>query len=259
MSLKLWSTGINKLYLWSTEIKQAYLWSTEIFSTDTWNWLLTNLVSYYKADSSTTFPDAHWSNDWTISGASYTSSWKINWAYSFDWDNDHVVNSDFSIWSTTDFSMSFWFSPNAIPDNTNERAIWLWTWNWSDEVSWEFSRSNASSSFKQAFFVKNTSWTYYAVKFNQTFSIWTFYYITYTFDQSTMKIYVNWVLDNSMSVTWNFWQNTTLTIWDNNWLNWVNWPWIIDELWIWTKILSTDDLSNLYNSWDWLSYDSFTT
>ena len=88
------------------------------------NGLLNNLVSYYKCDTNGSFPDAHGSNDWTINGATYTASGKINWAYDYDWVNDTIntwTSTDFEINWSDNFSQSIWVNLDVLPASASNR------------------------------------------------------------------------------------------------------------------------------------------
>ena len=99
------------------------MFSPWIISYSAWwvsNWLLNNLVSYYKCDTNWSFPDAHWSNNWTINWATYTASWKINGWYSYA-TNDYVsMTDDASFKMTTSFTVSAWIKST---DTTNVQCI----------------------------------------------------------------------------------------------------------------------------------------
>lgn len=68
--------------------------------------LLTNLISYWKLDGNAN--DSHGSNNGIISGASYTSSGKINGCYDFDGSDYIYVTSNSSMNIGGDFTASCW-------------------------------------------------------------------------------------------------------------------------------------------------------
>jgi hypothetical protein len=223
----------------------------------TWptNWLLNNLVSYYKCDNIGSFPDAHWSNTWTIYWAAYTASWKINWAYSYDWIDDYV-----DIWlawfpsGSTNRTINLWFNPTTL-DSADEYIFDYWDTNLRERFSIVVSSSYIWLSFSGWF-----------KKMSATLSTWTQYMITVELDWTTINdtnIYLDNVLLTSLNAilnwtatigtvltTWNIWRY----IWDSLYSNWV-----IDEIAVYNDLLSVDQKAAIYNSWSWLSYDSFTT
>lgn len=264
MSIKLWNTTINKMYLWSTEIKKAYLWSTLIYDkTATPNWLLSNLVSYYKMDTNGSFLDAHWSNNGTINWASYTASGKINWGYDFDGINDYVTIWDIYSWSGS-FTIWFWFNSDVSAISWDYNILWRYSNNswfdtsrcyywgfWNNQLQWKWSTWTTSGA-------NNT------LTINQAFTPWVWYYVIFELDDiaKVARFYLNWVLHTSQWFTWNVSKSTQATqnfsIWNrfynaNEWFNWK-----IDEIGIWNWVLTTKSI-DIYNSGAWLSYDNFTT
>lgn len=265
MSLKLWLTEINKIYLWSTEINKAYLWNTLVYdNTATPNWLLNNLVSYYKCDTSWSFPDAHWSNDWTINGATYTASGKINWAYDFDWVNDNV-NFWNTILSASALSISMWINLGA--------DTWWQQWLMSQESGTLASTNSfyfrwlrlTSTTWYWNFGYRTTSWTFSEAGNTTPITIPTSQWVHLVAIQDTpwweLKLYVNWVQSwSTTAISLNRANSATnLRIWQRAWWNWSYVNWQLDEIWIWNWVLTSDQVTALYNSWAWLSYDNFTT
>lgn len=225
---------------------------------DAWNWLLNNLVSYYKCDTSWSFPDVHWSNNWTISGASYTSSWKINWAYDYDWTNDYV-------------SMPSWTSVSWWTARTLSLWIKKWTSTWIETIyeSWIQSPEKAfrlhhSVNEQNDIYISFNNNDYYTVW--NTITNWVWHHISVVYDwwtlsTSTVHIYVDWVSKSlTMAWTWTWSANTSTWIsylWQDSSIRYFEW--IIDEVWIWNTNKLQTDITALYNSGSWLSYNNFTT
>lgn len=84
------------------------------YSSDVPVWGLTrNLISYWKLDSNA--KDSVSSNDLTISGATATASGKINGAYDFDGTNDYLYRNAFSsLGKSGTYTYSLWFYANTI-------------------------------------------------------------------------------------------------------------------------------------------------
>ena len=236
------------------------------FVTWTSNWLLNNLVSYYKCDTNWSFPDAHWSNNWTINGATYTASWKINWAYSFDGVNDYVTITSASL-SLTTFSISCFIKRDTTATSSTDDLIiskdWdaSWTlenyfirlWRWKDTANWYID-----------FWFHN--WSAYVTLITDTAVITdtNFHLITITYNNttSTWVIYIDWVAVKTWTLSWtpitatwplDIWRAVSTYDWNRYF------SWIIDEVWIWDTVLTNTQITTLYNSWAWLSYNDFTT
>lgn len=220
---------------------------TTFATTPTWeaNWLLNWLVSYYKADTNWSFPDAHWSNDWTINGATFTASGKINGWYSFDGVNDYI-DLNYNL-SSSNSTIWFWYHHNVTWDDTYLISQWslnLWSWRWWIQIL----SDNTLRLFQNP-------WSVIEI-FSSALTVWNWYYIEIKRTATDLwELLVNWVSQ-----------------WTDTW--WLSLPnenillmrvsgfyriWIIDELWIWEKATSNTEDLTLYNWWAWLSYDNFTT
>jgi len=243
MPLSLWNTTISKLYLWATEVTSAYLWSTQVFSSATPNWLLNNLLSYYKMDTNWSFPDSHWSNNGVINGATFTTAGKINWGYSFDWVNDSINLNWINLNSST-FSITWWVkvtttaSFDYFMDMSTSRLILGWDtsnpWNFHhfDWVAWRDSWQAINS----------WSWTFFAL----------------VKDGTSYKMRVNWTTVNWVWNTINA-SSWTTRLWSDFNSSSVFFQWELDEMWFWSwRALSDSNLDDIYNSWAWLSYNNFT-
>lgn len=248
MPVNLWNTSINKLYLWSTEVTKAYLWSTQVFPPIVSNGLLNNLVSYYKADTSWSFPDAHGSNNGTINGATYTASGKINGAYSFDGIDDYVEFNNNNI-ATLDnnFSIQLWFNIDNVETTQGFlykfwlRDIWIRWGNVANNIQFQLYNWTTTPYLNTP--VSKNVWNHIVCVREK--SLW-------------MKLYLNGILSANNLFTWN----ANSTPWnDRIWGHWNQTLFIhslIDEVWFWDVALNSNDVTALYNSWNWLSYNNFT-
>lgn len=220
----------------------------------TWvpNWLLNNLISYYPSDTNWSFPDVHWSNNWTINGATFTASGKINWAYSFDAINDYI-----SLWTAlninTTYSVFFWVKLNSLPTTGNLQSF-----------LYKLNTAGTWPAFE--FMIYNNSWTQqvfvsHATTFNPinyTLPTGSFIHLGVTYSANTITFYLNW------SSIWTVSQSTApststnpLYIW--RWAVWRYLDWTLDEVGIWNAALTTTQITTLYNGGPWLPYSSFTT
>jgi hypothetical protein len=224
-----------------------------------WNWLSNNITAYYKSDSNWSYPDEVWSNDWTIDGATFDASWKINWDYNYDWTNDLITLPAAALDLSSAFTWNAWVLKN-------EKA---WA-NDNDRIMTKYTDSNNFLSFSTD---DNTGklWIYLkrwgTTITNQLtyWAYWTWSYVMYTItctSWGTMKFYIDWV---DTSSDWSVWIWTWTTVWYTLWTRpdkvdpVVFLDWNIDEVWTWTEELSQTKIDALYNSWSWLSYDSFTS
>lgn len=215
------------------------------------NWLLNNLISYWKADTNWSFPDAHWSNNWTINGATYTASWKINWAYDLDWINDNITvanNANLDLW-TWDFTINFWFNATSLADNDNFISDYTTANRW-----WYIHINSANQAVRLVTY--DWVWITNVASADSYLSTWVWTMLTCIRSWTNHYIYKNWWSEVSASWTSRNLSNAQFEIWTLEGSNFYDWD--IDEIWIWNTAITADQLAALYNSWDGLSYNSYT-
>lgn len=245
--------------------QQALLW---YWAASAGNGLLTNLVFYIKLDEAvnSNITDSVWSKTWTRinqANTSDTSPTLINRYGVFDGNRDYFRfddHTDFDFW-TWAVSFSFWCYQTSLVNYkyiSNQRfnngsgwaQVGLFTQPWS--AAW--------NSF--AFYIYNwsTGQQVWSTNGSHSANVWEHWVFTRSSDGVTMKAYKNWSLDNTATTTAKNWDNNWyLSIWENIWQPWW-WNGRIDEYWIWKwRELTLSDVELLYNSWSWLSYDSFTS
>jgi len=256
MALKLWNTSIKSVELWGGGIKSINLWDTAILG---WgvasapsNWLLNDLVSYYKCDTNGSFPDIHGSNNWTISGATYTASWKINGWYDFDWVNDSI-NSNYTP-SISAFTIAGW-----INSDDSWSTKWIYSTNTNSWADRKWVNLNTTSGKFQALLWTAT----WAKQIDSTtlVSNSTWYHVWCTYDWTNFRLYVNWS-EEWTSLTWTLSSHYTSLIF---WPYYASlptaliWNWKQDEFWIRDTALTDDNFTDLYNDASWLAYSEFTS
>lgn len=205
------------------------------------NWL----IAYYKLDetSGTKVSDSVGSNDWTASWATIVTG-KINNGREFDWTNDKITIS--TIISVKTISMRLQNANITSSSNMLFNADWT-NYIWQVHPDW---------------YMYNNLWNW-----NKNISHWistknTWYHIVIIADWTNLKLYNNWVLKGKLSESnylfvkniWN-WGSTYPGYW---------WNWKLDEIWIWSRVLSDWwasvwdtawwEVAELYNSWNWLAY-----
>lgn len=210
------------------------------------------LVSYYKLDNNAN--DSHWSNNGTVSGATYTASGKINGAYSFNGGSNYISTSwnyGYS-WASDNFSTSCWINILSLP--TSWKAGYIFTVTDSGTNS-DFATLLLNSwGTQQVIYGRGKFNVAYGTTITYTMPTSTWLHIVVTQDGNTNKLYINNSLIDTGTVTGNgtgasnftkIWNNTNNTTWFNG---------IIDEIGYRKKTLTTDEISDLYNWWSWLPY-----
>lgn len=225
--------------------------------------LIDNLISYWKLDeSSWNAADSVGSNTLTNSNITYTT-WKINNCAVFNWSTSKLYSSTTAIVWTWANTVNFWVNITTNPTAWNRQILyWLfdgigsWKYNMSkiyyNNESWTLilRGANSNDATYQWNITQNLQWSWFMVTQTTTWLNWTNkFYINWTAGGSTWSIW-NKSIDSSLW-SWVFW------LWVNNTTNWVDGK--IDEVWIWDRELSASEISQLYNSWNWLAYPFTTT
>ena len=202
--------------------------------------MIDNLISYWKLDeASGNAIDAHGSNNGTVSGATQNQTGKIGTAYTFDGTNDYV-ETGYTPTDTT-LTLTYWakftysgsYDVTGVNDGSNHR-FYAGRFNSNGNCF-----IGAGDSYKQA----DTS--------GIVEGEWCF--ITFTVDGSTAKMYVNATEKSSLSYTQTGDSSLPLRIGNlNNYAHYHEGT--IDEVGIWGRVLTTDEITALYNSGDGWAY-----
>ncbi len=206
------------------------------FQVDTWGTLTTSLVSYWKMEDST---DYWWTNNGSDTSMSY-STWKVNngWVFSWSW----LIN--LWNWASLSFgntiSVAFW----AKTSTTNN---WYTYSKW-DGANWFLTSVGWISTWTNTFDIR--LWTDAWLNGTSNVADWTFRLLWFTYDGTTLKTYVNGTQEQSVT------RSATINVSANLYFSTRNGsagPWIgtFDECWVWSKILSAQEWTDLYNGWSW--------
>ena len=213
------------------------------------------LVSYYKMDTGswTTLFDSVGTNDWSINWATWTTG-KIN-----DWLSFNGSSSNINLWQPTALTNIF---------------AWWWTYSCWVKINtiWEVTRRFFDKGYKILFLLLNdwvnraqfTTFTSTNPWFRRFTEIplneWIFVSVTWNSNTPTIapKVYYNWVSQSISSQASQF-------LWTVNdaWFDFIVWnnsagnrafDWKTDEVWIWNRVLTSAEITELYNNWDGLQY-----
>lgn len=211
------------------------------------------LEMYWKLDESsgTAVDEIRWWNDGTASTASWTTG-KINNWYSFDGSSKSISMTTWasSILSSKAWSISYWMNKAGNP------ASVFWAIIACDNSTWQ----------RQFAMGINTSWQFYferygtqVVSSGTTFSNSTWYHIVVTYDGSNLKSYVN---GNSTADTTTAMVNlpssaNILTFGKRQYSGSEKYyNGILDEVGIWSRVISTTEISTLYNAGSGAAYST---
>jgi hypothetical protein len=222
-----------------------------------------DLINYYAFDNTSgNLPDEIENNNGTNSGVTINQTGKIDKAYSFDGGNDYVSlgkletlnnNGTISVWVYVNTLNPFWDWDNNCIINSNTTTTLFW-------------KFIIDSSGHPAFICRNTSdqtyvtWTSDAVV---STGEWTHLVITFDDTQSLankINIYKNNVAGTitysaggNPSLQFKNFDNTFIGR-DENEINYFNG--LIDELAIWKRKLSVNEVNALYRNGDGRAYST---
>lgn len=196
--------------------------------------LQTNIQHYWKCDANGSFPDELGTNNGTLNWPTFSASGKISGDYDYDNTNDVTTITALS-WTK---SVSLWAKKDATG------------------VNWRVMGDAAGTKYLFQFYNDGNNysnlWTG-TMSFAQTDDTNYHHYVVTT-DGTNARFYQDGTLKLTSAYTWNLWGFDQIGRYSttNNAAN--VWNWHIDEIGCWTKTLSTQDITDLYNSGSWLSY-----
>lgn len=212
--------------------------------------LLTGIVSYYKLDeSSGNALDSHGSNDGTVTGATQGVAGKIGTAYDFDGDNDYITLPQIFL-NPTEVSWSMWFKSDV--SNTTEQRIFMYN---HDGIYIITSINGGTSNLIRLFSFADSGggWSSSTTSYDVT----QWHHIVGTMKENDyLRLYVDGVeITPGISLTTfkdlgvaqrRFIGVSRALTEDANG--------VIDEVGIWSRALTADEISELYNSGNGLTY-----
>jgi len=214
--------------------------------------LITNCEAYWKMENRT---DEVGSNDLTNSGASVVAG-KINNCYSFDGDTDEMKSDDNNYFNDTTFSISFWIKFDYTTDNRYFVALDHSGDGWGLRTETNESHG-ADAGNRICLVLKGTA----TIPFNSTTfttGTWEHYVLTYN-DGSAQILYKNGVADSESSASTIDGTTKGLVLGTFEEGNTENWAGDLDEIGYWSRVLTSAEVTSLYNSGSGLTYPFTTT
>lgn len=212
--------------------------------------LTTDILAYYKLDWNSN--DSVGSNDWTDTSITYWTDYgKIN-----QWALFNGSSSEISIWTSTDFdfsnnfTVSFWFKNSRDSSYRmfiRKNYITVWTYRW-----WNIIKTKDN---KVRFEAVTGTGTAYQIFSNSVISNNTYTNCVCVMDGGVLKMYINWVLQtDTKGAVMTAAVGYPLEFWSEYRNNGS-----MDEVWIRDRALTSTEITELYNSWDWLQYPFTST
>ncbi len=225
--------------------------------------LETDLVSYYKLDeTSGDVVDSHGSNDGTNNGATRGATGIIGNAFDFDGTNDIIEISSLQSF-TGPKTVSAWVKVDTLQPLQFQYVIGKWSDKYGRE-SFCIKRLNKSSENKWQFRAWKDIYTNYSVASTSTISTDTWYHLAFV--QDTVNKEVEFFVDGVSQGT-DTWDGSTETTTSSVFIGGRGSPspsnyyidGTIDEVGIWSRLLTTDEITQLYNSGSGMSYGDYRT
>ena len=213
--------------------------------------LTTGLVSYYKFDTDAN--DSHGSNNGTVSGAVLTTSSGgfIGECYDYDGTNDLITASgaDASIEGATAISAFGWINPNSISGKT------IFGKGFSNDSDEQFIVYFSTDS-KFRLILRTTAGRTLIDTTADAPSTGSWAHVGFTYDGTNVKLYADNVVVASTTTSGALTTGSTYSfIMGQSGSGTFFFDGKIDEVGLWTKALTTDEVSDLYNSGAGLPYN----
>lgn len=223
--------------------------------------LSTSLVSYWELEeSSGTRVDSHGSNDWSESGSIGNASAVQGDGADFESSN---ANEQLSIADASqsglefngDFSISLWMKPES---SVNFTPL-MYKWESSRAFLFRFDQAATDHVTLATSNTGNSTTASGEINLLSNLSDGTTYHFVLTFDLSagTAELWVDGVSQGTLTTLDTSIANSSATMKvggstsDNQYFDG-----LIDEYGVWSKVLSSDEISDLYNSGSGIPYDA---
>lgn len=212
------------------------------------------LVSHWSLDGSTTLLDEQNLYDGTNVGSTFDSAGKLNATRTMV-TNDQIEFGDVFDFGSSDFSIAAWINTNNLP-GTHETIVGKY-WGTAAERSWWFYVDSGGSIVG----VTSSNGTTTSIHTStDTITTNTWYHVVWTKSGTTSTLYINGTADSggTGTVDSSCYNNVNETciggIKKSDATRASNWDGEIDEVSIWYRVLSSTEVTNLYNSGSGLQY-----
>lgn len=238
-----------------------------VLASDVKNTYGTGLVSHWMLEeASGTRDDAHSTNDLTDNNTVTSATGKQGDAADFERGNSEYLSSTATIPSdvTSDRSISFWFKPESIPTTGNIHQLFSWyTRNGSNSfyVTLMHWKTGGGTEQFQILILNSSTVEDYV---NVSLSAGTWYHIAMVCDAGTgYTLYLNGSsIKTGSCPTHNTAEGTGSSFFvigqtrEKNGTTYSRYiDGLVDEVSIWSRALSSGDVSGIYNSGNGIPYD----
>jgi len=210
--------------------------------------IIDNLISYWKLDeTSGTVLDAHGSNNGTNHGATPNVSGKINTAYSFDGSDDYIELSEIPFTGSGNFSIFAWIKTSDSGNRITIINFGTTGISYNQELY-----LYKGTDDKLHFDLRNVPGPISAETINDN----SWHHVGVTNTGGTIQLWVDGSPSgSSMSMSPNITSgDQSIGVAEATSYPSAYWSGEIDEVGIWTRALSSDEITELYNNGNGLAY-----
>ena len=252
-NIYLWDSIPSEFYVWTTLADEVYIGDVLVWGGNSWWTPWANTVAYIPLRDDLL---DHWPNQYTL-----TNSWWVTivndkaniWVWYFNWSS-RLLNTSISSWLplwATAKTISCYVRFNYVSSTQSQEMVWFWRcwWGSSDSANKSFFLFRDKSK-RLAF---TTWWSSNDKPTNVTIVDNTWYHLLATDDGTTYKIYVNWVLNTSGTLTPNTTGTAIVIGWTidtrSQYEDYVYW--YISDVIIENKAWSSQEIQDYYNLTKW--------
>ena len=174
-------------------------------------------------------------NDWIVNWATWTSNGKYGWAYSFDGVDDYIQLPN-DLWYEDSLSTFAWFKSNWTPKWWYHMVFWWVQRELSIPTSWKLRAW------------MHVNWSRTVDNYGSWLIDGNWHLVWMTYDWQTKNVYIDWKLVWTVNISWTLTKSFNRTIW-RYWTRtdyYTNWQ--VDEVRIYNRALSQDEVQFLYKS-----------
>ena len=232
MWIFVWGNAPSKIFVGDTQVSKVFVWDTQVRPTGWWQWWTptANTIWYYPLKSD--FTDASGNGyDLTVSNASISTAGWVACAY---YNSGRGYNSSAPVGNNR--TMSAW----VYNITTSGDPVVIGTWANQNSFAWMFLALGSGQVQISDFYTVWINWW--------TLSANAWHNIVAVNANSSMKIYIDWVLKNSTSHSQTI-SSTWVSVWGKPFVNQYNndCTWYISEAIIEWAAWSDTDVSNYFN------------
>ncbi|MBI3583984.1 MAG: LamG domain-containing protein [Nitrospinae bacterium] len=217
------------------------------FQVDTGGTLTAGLVSYYKLEDVNDF----WgSRHLTNNGSVPFGPGKVNNAATFGGTSYLGYDTDNYGISGGASSFAFWIKINTAPATNESQIIFEQGGGDTTKVDFDFWYKDNGGIKQILFFRQKNSVASDTITVNQTLTVGTYYHIVCTYDNTNLRLYLNnSLVGGPTAASGNGIIAGRLGLHLGQEIPTTNYPFkgLLDEVGIWNRVLSTTEISDLYN------------